>query len=143
MVSVEPDAEFVVAHLGRQTSLETVQLMRTFSAQPEGILELFIDCLHYLPQPSQPTAKFLGPGTLTVPFGWTDDTWPVVVAVLEVEEAGLINGASQYFLDGRLREFPLEQLGHRLVVHQIDESAVAVWREVWDSQFEKSHATAA
>ena len=77
---VQPDTEIMQGGLGRQPGLKAVQLVWALPVQPEGMVELVKDCLHYLAYPSQPSAQCFGPGIPAVALGGTDYPSSIVVS---------------------------------------------------------------
>ena len=78
-MSIQPNREIRQGDLSGQPGLKAVQLVRTLSVQPEGMVEFVEDGLHDLADSSQPTAQCYGPGIPAVALGRTD--YPGSVAV--------------------------------------------------------------
>ncbi len=78
-MSIQPNTEIRQGDLSGQPGLKAVQLVRTLSVQPEGMVEFVEDGLHDLADSSQPTAPCFGPGIPTVALGRTH--YPGSVAV--------------------------------------------------------------
>ena len=76
---VQPDTEIMQGHLGRQSGLKAIQLVRALPVQREGMVELVEDGLHHLAYPSQPPAQCFGPRVPAVAPGRTDYPGPVAV----------------------------------------------------------------
>lgn len=61
------------SYSGSQPSLETFQQMWSFVLETEGVVELIVNCLDHLAQPSQPATQPFRPRMPGVAFGRTHD----------------------------------------------------------------------
>jgi hypothetical protein len=65
-LTIQPDTEIVQSCLGRQSSLESSQLMGPFSIQSKSMMQLLTYRLYNLPQARHPATQPLRPGLATI-----------------------------------------------------------------------------